>query len=661
MHHFFDAITNTSGDSLIGYFARVVNRSTQATVTIYADESGTPIQTVSGYANLAKTDDYGNLSLYVEPGTYHLDIYAADAETFRFRVPDVGMQSEQGVKGDKGDKGDPGPAGNVAETLAQLKAASTFNVAMIYDGSVFNWTLGDFTGQADDLNIVQGDGVPLTTGAWVRSRELVSVTDYDVDPADATPAFTAAQAAADFVFVPAGTYILDSFALASGKTFFGNNVEIIPIDGSTPAITATNVDNWSLLGNWRITGTFVPDSSGYPTTEDLYVTVAARPSSGTAIGIQIQVCRDWLIENLTIIGLNGTGVKFTGGLNHYPRTYGKLVNPNISWCVTGIETVADDTAAEYLTIDNPILAQNKKGIVVAIGNIEVNGGQIVDNQIGVELVGESSPGVPANNHGHGIFNGVQINHNFERNISASDIINGHTFDSCHFYGDPPSVGYPLGQGLIVLDNCKGIFFRGGIMSSPLYWFGPACQNGVTDTWLPHPATVGPFFEPNADGIAARAQAVFKGNTTDSGSWGENQVTDITIQAERITSTQSLTVGTGQDIIFNDVVLSQRGTWTDDDFDTATGRATASVSGWYEIEVMVELDVTTFVGGYAFVLLNGTGYRVAPIGLCESGIAIAGFRTRRKLTAGSNVGVSLIVNAATAAVRVGSTFQMILVS
>lgn len=67
-------------------------------------------------------------------------------------------------------KGDPGAAGNVAATLAQLKAAATLNVTMLYDGATFNWTMGNFTGLNDDINIVKADSTSLTLGAWVRQK-----------------------------------------------------------------------------------------------------------------------------------------------------------------------------------------------------------------------------------------------------------------------------------------------------------------------------------------------------------------------------------------------------------------------------------------------------------------------------------------------------------
>ena len=165
MYHFFEAITNTSGQSLIGYFGRVINVTTGATVTMASDENGTPIATVSGVADMAKTDAQGNLDFYVAPGTYHLDIYAPNATSFNRRVANVAMNS---TKGDQGDPGPPGPADAFRATLADLKAADITDGKSDYDGSTWFWTTGNFTGQADDINIVKANSTALTTGAWVR-------------------------------------------------------------------------------------------------------------------------------------------------------------------------------------------------------------------------------------------------------------------------------------------------------------------------------------------------------------------------------------------------------------------------------------------------------------------------------------------------------------
>lgn len=91
MYHYYNAITNTRGDSLPGYFVRAVNTTDNTVSPIYSDDSSTPISVVSGVANMALTDSDGNVSFYIASGTYHVDIYAGDQTTFVKRVPSVPM------------------------------------------------------------------------------------------------------------------------------------------------------------------------------------------------------------------------------------------------------------------------------------------------------------------------------------------------------------------------------------------------------------------------------------------------------------------------------------------------------------------------------------------------------------------------------------------
>lgn len=73
-----------------------------------------------------------------------------------------------------GPQGSTGPADNTYSDLAAFKAsdigrktASLVSVANIIDGR-FNWTAGNYTGKADDANVIQSNNTPLSTGAWVR-------------------------------------------------------------------------------------------------------------------------------------------------------------------------------------------------------------------------------------------------------------------------------------------------------------------------------------------------------------------------------------------------------------------------------------------------------------------------------------------------------------
>jgi hypothetical protein len=129
MYHFFQAITNTSGDSLVGYYGRVIDTTSGAVVPIFADDASTPIITVSGVTNTAKTDSVGNMSLFVALGVYHLDIYGSDATTFLYRVSNVPMMSgptgATGATGPTGSTGATGPSAPGYTTIALGLAGTT--------------------------------------------------------------------------------------------------------------------------------------------------------------------------------------------------------------------------------------------------------------------------------------------------------------------------------------------------------------------------------------------------------------------------------------------------------------------------------------------------------------------------------------------------------
>jgi len=78
MFHKFDTITNTAGDSLVGYRIRAreaaVPVGTGAVAPLYADQNGTPIISVSGFADTAISDGEGNYSFFIDDGTYDLEI-----------------------------------------------------------------------------------------------------------------------------------------------------------------------------------------------------------------------------------------------------------------------------------------------------------------------------------------------------------------------------------------------------------------------------------------------------------------------------------------------------------------------------------------------------------------------------------------------------------
>lgn len=172
MHHYFEAITNRTGDSLVGYFARVINPATLDTVTLSADNNGTPIVAVSGVENMATTDENGNLSFYVDPGTYHLDLYQPDATTFVFRVQNVAMNS---TKGDTGPEGPPGPQGEGLADVMAPTGAALVGFMQAGTGAIARNTLDKARDAVSvrDFGAV-GDGLTNDSAAFFAAAKLVS-------------------------------------------------------------------------------------------------------------------------------------------------------------------------------------------------------------------------------------------------------------------------------------------------------------------------------------------------------------------------------------------------------------------------------------------------------------------------------------------------------
>lgn len=122
---------------------------------------------------------------------------------------------------------------HTATNLADIKAAPTNEISVVYDRSLWTWTLGNYTGQADDVDIVKADSTALSVGAWIRqslggstfkaayptsvrrsaeakAQDFVSIKDFGAKgaPYDDTVAIQAAlDSGAGVIYFPAGEYL----------------------------------------------------------------------------------------------------------------------------------------------------------------------------------------------------------------------------------------------------------------------------------------------------------------------------------------------------------------------------------------------------------------------------------------------------------------------
>jgi len=249
--------------------------------------------------------------------------------------------------------------------------------------------------------------------------------------------------------------------IQTNSTIIFNGSRLRPKNESVIMFKADNVSDWSLLGSATFTG---------------------NASSGTAdeTGIEITgFCLNYRIENIHMTLMKGWGFRwvFDGDFAATNRSEHALINNcNVTSSVVGWDIGTDSsfigdvyspgapslsggTNMEFLVLTGCSASGNVNGVVCATGNMTWSGGNVVDNGEGVQLFF-------GNNSNHGIFDGLNINHN-GTNIRCVNVANGYTFDGCNMYGDSASLGK------VVLDNSQKVNIKGGMMSSVV-----ECLNGA---------------------------------------------------------------------------------------------------------------------------------------------------------------------------------------
>lgn len=221
-----------------------------------------------------------------------------------------------------------------------------------------------------------------------------------------------------------------TFSLAPGVTTGiniasdGVHLEHIKIEApayAKPTLAATD-DIDTEVGKGTITGISMIGTSG--TRRNNITLRDIEVLNCDAYGIYAEYCGNYI----------GT---FTRGLF--------FENVRCTNCYIGFKA---STRVEYSRFVGISCASCVCGIVVRSGNLTFSSCLALNSQIGI-FVGTGE------NDGHGTFGSCLINHNTV-NIYAKSLINGIIFDGCHTWA-----------GTVVITDCVGFLWSGGMMASPI--------------------------------------------------------------------------------------------------------------------------------------------------------------------------------------------------
>ncbi len=254
--------------------------------------------------------------------------------------------------------------------------------------------------------------------------------------------------------------ILSQVNGASNQTILLNGASITTGGTALKTFSYVSKNNFNIVGPFNLTGDLVVD-----------------PGTGvTSAGIYIEDCTKWRIDRPTITNIKGSGIYLSPGANVTVRSdHGTVNSPRISGCEWGWTDIAG-TGAEYCTVIGAhVSGCINAGIRSAAGNICWLGGHCLDNILdGVVLSGGA-------NHLHGMFVGMNINHNGRYNLYAAAVTNGQDFIGCHFYANDA-----IGNGSIFLELCKGIHITGGHLDCQIYNYAGAGsgENRIDNMYCP---------------------------------------------------------------------------------------------------------------------------------------------------------------------------------
>lgn len=222
--------------------------------------------------------------------------------------------------------------------------------------------------------------------------------------------------------------ILTQIDLAAGVTIDLTGTTITTTGSTITTFKADTIDDWALLGPFTVVG--------------------AGTTSGTAKALHVVGCNRFRVRGMRAKNVKGHGFYLqpgtpSGSARGDQGVYESCIAEACYW---GWEDTPGAGAEYTIVRDFSSSGCTTWGVKTCAGNVEWNGGHDIDN------VGDGFVMVGGSNHAHGIVTGRNINHNGTYNLNLSGVVNGETFQGCHFY-----------EKLMLLDGCKGVQFDGCVI------------------------------------------------------------------------------------------------------------------------------------------------------------------------------------------------------
>jgi hypothetical protein len=534
------------------YFGAVGQNPEASPVTVYWDSAGTqpaaqPIRTKNGYTVRAGTPAVvyasADYSLAVRDRRKRLVFYAQNSAEFS----------------------------NSASTNASLTA--------------FISSLAASAGSAL-VGFIQAAAGAIARTLQDKGREIVTPLDF-MTPAqradvlagtaliDVSNAFNLAAAASRHVRVPGYVYLVDNQVdILDEQTWEFQGAELKHSDETKHILRANGRVGWSIVGRLTLRGTLASASTAAET--GLYVT------GGKKFKVEGVIARNFKGKGFWFDGATTTGIR---------GDRGQLTDCAAYDCTVGRQVDAG-AGAEYHLWTNFSAGGCVTGDQMSAGNNVTVGGNIVDNTIGVRLLSGT-------NHGHGMYVGVNINHNPSANIWATGVTNGYTFTGCHAYGNGTSTGP------IWFEGCKGMQFLDGAIDCWIYNDSGAGSgaNFVAGNYFP-----GDYGVSLLSNNGALGQLYLRDNMAPTGPSAVNDAAPVAALVYRGTN-QSMTAGAAVKVAWDTESIDNRGIHSGGDFTIPTPGTQL-----YEISSDIYLTAASGIasGGVVEVKVNGTAKATWPL-------------------------------------------------